>query len=91
MFAFNHILLSRNIKSQHPVLSFRLDSVASFSPAFSYKLNKISLYTWLDKTFCVIIAVKVKYSGNKPTHYIFGLNNSLFKTRLPQIIMLQPL
>lgn len=64
-FAFDHILLSGNEIS---ILPSRLDRVASFSPAFPYKLNKILLYTWLDKTFCVIIAVKVKYRGNKPTH-----------------------
>lgn len=66
MFAFDHIFLAEILKVS--ILSFRLDTVASFSPAFSYKLNKMLLYIWLDKTFCVIIAVEVKYSGNKPTH-----------------------
>lgn len=74
-FAFNHILLSRNIKGKHPLtLTWQL---ASFSPIFSYQLHKNVLYPWLDKIFSSIIAAKVKYSRNKPTHYSVWITVSL--------------
>lgn len=71
------------------IFSLGNDSLASFSPAFLYKLNENLLYTWLDKIFWTIIAQRLNIAESNLL-IRFQCDNSIVKSYPPQIIIYSP-
>lgn len=71
------------------ILSLGNDSLASFSPAFLYKLNENLLHTWLDKIFWTNIAQRFNITESNLL-IRFHCDNCIVKAYPPWIIIYSP-